>query len=317
MTYLSSMHDFPESYHRLLGGSDSLKIEADISAISFPQAKDSHGTHDGGEGNPKGNTEASVLDSLDEELNEVLAFVEEVERGDDVGVGGVGKHRYSGRDPQAPVERHTHGTIDEKFTRLLIACLDGIRPDSSSPTMTPYRLKSLFNDRMVATSENSWITDDTPLRSRVLMAFRYSVKLAIDEISMIAPESDEELMEMLDSFDSLWYFGSWDDEEWWDSIALKKRNILFGIGLDEMGNMFARNDSIRPVTFHVCRLNGESIRGIWAQLNLELQYMTNDDDERYAIQAHKQLLRNITIHAAEPPLGYPNYAQGGIIRGQS
>jgi hypothetical protein len=45
--------------------------------------------------------------------------------------------------------------------------------------------------------------------------------------------------------------------------------------------------------------------------------MTNDDDERYAIQAHKQLLRNITIHAAEPPLGYPNLAQGRMLRGPS
>ena len=33
--------------------------------------------------------------------------------------------------------------------------------------------------------------------------------------------------------------------------------------------------------------------------------MTNDDDERYSIQAHEYILRNLTIQASDPPLGYP------------
>lgn len=34
-------------------------------------------------------------------------------------------------------------------------------------------------------------------------------------------------------------------------------------------------------------MNGESIKGIWANLLYELRYLTNDDEERYSIQAHK------------------------------
>jgi len=37
--------------------------------------------------------------------------------------------------------------------------------------------------------------------------------------------------------------------------------------------------------------------------------LANDDEERYSIQAHKVLLRNLTVQAADPPLGYPIYNQ--------
>ena len=40
--------------------------------------------------------------------------------------------------------------------------------------------------------------------------------------------------------------------------------------------------------------------------------MTNDDDERYSIQANKYTLRNITIQSSEPPLGYSVYNSDDI-----
>ncbi len=54
-------------------------------------------------------------------------------------------------------------------------------------------------------------------------------------------------------------------------------------------------------------LNTEVVKSIWSSTNLELLYMTNDDDERYSIQAHPYILRNLTIQASDPPLGYPIY----------
>lgn len=53
------------------------------------------------------------------------------------------------------------------------------------------------------------------------------------------------------------------------------------------------------------RLNRELIRGIWSNLAYELFYLTNDDDERYSIQAHPLLLRNLVLQSADAPLGYP------------
>ncbi|TPX52722.1 hypothetical protein SeMB42_g01209 [Synchytrium endobioticum] len=40
-------------------------------------------------------------------------------------------------------------------------------------------------------------------------------------------------------------------------------------------------------------------------MSFELLDLTNDDDERYSIQVHEALFRNIITQAADPPLGYP------------
>ena len=60
----------------------------------------------------------------------------------------------------------------------------------------------------------------------------------------------------------------------------------------------------------VGRLDAENVKAIWASLSLELLYFTNDDEERYSIQAHPSHLRNIIVQAADPPLGYPVYSSG-------
>jgi hypothetical protein len=46
---------------------------------------------------------------------------------------------------------------------------------------------------------------------------------------------------------------------------------------------------------------------------MELLYFTNDDDERYSIQAHPFLLRNMTVQAADAPLGYPLYTSDPVV----
>jgi hypothetical protein len=52
------------------------------------------------------------------------------------------------------------------------------------------------------------------------------------------------------------------------------------------------------------------IRGIWGNLNMELLYYTNANDERFSIQAEKDILRNLLVQLAEVPLGYPVYSSG-------
>ena len=57
-------------------------------------------------------------------------------------------------------------------------------------------------------------------------------------------------------------------------------------------------------------MRAEVVRGIWANLNLELLYYTNANDERFSIQAEKDILRNLIVQMAEIPLGYPVYCSG-------
>lgn len=65
---------------------------------------------------------------------------------------------------------------------------------------------------------------------------------------------------------------------------------------------------LQELSVHIGKLNAEAVRGQWANLSWELLYATNDDEERYSIQAHPLLLRNLTVQAADPPLGYPIFS---------
>ena len=47
------------------------------------------------------------------------------------------------------------------------------------------------------------------------------------------------------------------------------------------GTYTSRLLSLQDVQVHVGRVNAECVRGQWANLSLELLYMTNDDEERY------------------------------------
>jgi len=62
--------------------------------------------------------------------------------------------------------------------------------------------------------------------------------------------------------------------------------------------------------FNVFEFRSEVVRGIWANLNMELLYYTNANDERFSIQAERDILRNILVQLAEVPLGYPVYSSG-------
>jgi hypothetical protein len=52
------------------------------------------------------------------------------------------------------------------------------------------------------------------------------------------------------------------------------------------------------------------LKSVWNNLRFELVYATNDNDERYSIQTHPTLLRNLWVEACEQPFGYPSYHSG-------
>lgn len=78
------------------------------------------------------------------------------------------------------------------------------------------------------------------------------------------------------------------------------------------GTYTGRVLSLQEQLVQVGRLNAEGVRGQWANLSWELLYATNDDEERYSIQAHPFMLRNLTVQAADPPLGYPIYSSAPL-----
>ncbi|KAK3867388.1 hypothetical protein Pcinc_027147 [Petrolisthes cinctipes] len=102
---------------------------------------------------------------------------------------------------------------------------------------------------------------------------------------------------------------------WPEAVRMEIPN-LFSLGYNVVKGVHTSHLlSLGDAGVWVGRLGGEAVRGLWASLVAELLYLTNDDDERYSIQAHPVLLRNLTIQAADPPLGYPIFSSSPLRLG--
>ncbi|NWX30775.1 PCX4 protein, partial [Notiomystis cincta] len=153
-----------------------------------------------------------------------------------------------------------------------------------------------------------WLTGKPELFQLALKAFRYTFKLMLDKASLGPVENFEELVNYLEEYESDWYIGLVSDLEWQQAV-LQEKPYLFSLGHDpSMGIYTGRVLTLQEFLVQVGKLNAEAVRGQWANLSWELLYATNDDEERYSIQAHPALLRNLTVQAADPPLGYPVYS---------
>ncbi|KAM3918887.1 pecanex-like protein 4 [Leptodactylus fuscus] len=153
-----------------------------------------------------------------------------------------------------------------------------------------------------------WLTGNPELFQLALKAFRYTFKLMVDKASLGPVEDFKELLNYLEEYDNDWYIGLVSDSEWQQAI-LQEKPYLFSLGHDpNMGVYTGRVLTLQEQLVQIGKLNAEAVRGQWANLSWELLYATNDDEERYSIQAHPVLLRNLTVQAADPPLGYPIYS---------
>ncbi|XP_063255647.1 pecanex-like protein 4 [Prinia subflava] len=153
-----------------------------------------------------------------------------------------------------------------------------------------------------------WLTGKPELFQLALKAFRYTFKLMLDKASLGPVENFQELVNYLEEYESDWYIGLVSDLEWQQAV-LEEKPYLFSLGHDpSMGIYTGRVLTLQELLVQVGKLNAEAVRGQWANLSWELLYATNDDEERYSIQAHPALLRNLTVQAADPPLGYPVYS---------
>ncbi|XP_053374492.1 pecanex-like protein 4 isoform X2 [Mercenaria mercenaria] len=157
-----------------------------------------------------------------------------------------------------------------------------------------------------------WLGEHTDLQNLVKKAFRYGFKLMMDQMLLGEMTSDLEWQEALEEYDNDWYIGLEKDPEWTTAVLASTPN-LFSIGHNNTQNTYSsRTLTLQSMDVSIGRLNPEVVRGQWANLALELLYMTNDDEERYSIQAHPVILRNLTVQAADPPLGYPIYSSKPI-----
>ncbi|XP_058149327.1 pecanex-like protein 4 isoform X5 [Dasypus novemcinctus] len=179
-------------------------------------------------------------------------------------------------------------------------------PDNVTPS--PGHILRVYNSVLPWSIALDWLTEKTELFQLALKAFRYTVKLMIDKASLGPIEDFTELINYLHEYETDWYIGLVSDEKWKEAV-LQDKPYLFSLGYDlNMGVYTGRVLTLQELLVHIGKLNAEAVRGQWANLSWELLYATNDDEERYSIQAQPLLLRNLTVQAADPPLGYPIYS---------
>lgn len=153
------------------------------------------------------------------------------------------------------------------------------------------------------------------ISSFLLRSFRVAIKLALD--CFLLGDPDPSLTDLrackasLEEYELEWHIGSELDLTWLTALQTETPHLLSLVSRGK-GELSLLQLSLQQERVTVCSLNPAIVRGIWAALSLELLFLTNDDEERYSIQAHPWFLRNIIIQAAEPPLGYPVYGSGPL-----
>ncbi|XP_028251609.1 pecanex-like protein 4 [Parambassis ranga] len=200
--------------------------------------------------------------------------------------------------------------LKELHVQVALSCLISLGAESAFTS--PSYVYRLYCGDVPWTEGLDWLSSSKELYQLVLKAFRFSFKLLFDQASLGPMESPEELFSTLEEYERDWYIGLVTEKGWHDSI-LQEKPFLFSLGHDlTMGTYTGRVLSLQEQLVQVGRLNGEGVRGQWANLSWELLYATNDDEERYSIQAHPFMLRNLTVQAADPPLGYPIYSSAPL-----
>ncbi|XP_030628932.1 pecanex-like protein 4 [Chanos chanos] len=198
----------------------------------------------------------------------------------------------------------------ELYAQVVLSCLVAL--GAEVPLPSPSYVFRVYCGDAPWTEGLEWLKGNKELYQLALRAFRYSVKLLIDQASLGPVESLEELHSTLRDYHSDWFIGLTTDHGWHENV-LQEKPFLFSLGHDlTMGTYTGRVLSLQEHLVQLGHLNEEGVRGQWANLSWELLYATNDDEERYSIQAHPVMLRNLTVQAADPPLGYPIYSSAPI-----
>ncbi|TRY55265.1 hypothetical protein DNTS_015745 [Danionella cerebrum] len=200
--------------------------------------------------------------------------------------------------------------LRDLYTQVVLSCSVALGADTH--VFSPSLVFKLYCGDGPWTEGMEWLRANKELHQLTLRAFRYSVKLLVDQASLGPVESLNELYTTLQDYNDNWFIGLVSDHSWQDSVVQEKA-YLFSLGHDlHMGTYTSRVLSLQENLVQVGVLNEEGVRGQWANLSWELLYATNDDEERYSIQAHPVMLRNLTVQAADPPLGYPIYSSPPI-----
>jgi hypothetical protein len=215
-----------------------------------------------------------------------------------------------------PKEWHNHlnhstTPNNDPLIAVVLACyaiIEGERSHYNNTKLVSIsRITEIFSGKLPISLAKEWLEELPELRDLVIKAYRWAFKITLDEAVLGPVETYDELLDNLKELEQSWHVGLPSEPEWQEKLLNESTTNFISLEIDPSGPNKYCSTKLNLVDniIHIGSLSTASIRSLWAELNFELLYITNDDDERYSIQAHKTFLRNITIQAAEQPLGYP------------
>lgn len=155
----------------------------------------------------------------------------------------------------------------------------------------PLKLQALFKGNFKKTFENrdfldSKATDALYLKHIVLHSGRMAFHWALEAFimgEMDLPDDFSAFEQEVSLLDKEWFLGS---EEYLWNTAIERHLPKLERLITKEGKHYAHRLILgqgKESTFSVFQFRREVIRGIWANLNMELLYYTNANDERFSI----------------------------------
>lgn len=158
--------------------------------------------------------------------------------------------------------------------------------------------------------------DTVDMNHLAIRAYRLAFKLALDAYTSYDPDPSlselEDVERSIEQILSHSHLGLPGSDLWSEGVKNGTENL---IALRRKGDQNVEELlqlKLGKRKGWVFRVKEEVAYALWANLGLELRYATCDDDERFSVQASPRILRNLSIQAADVPLGYPIFQTGSI-----
>lgn len=191
----------------------------------------------------------------------------------------------------------------QAYIAFNIAPACGQVPESLGPSHVYKAFSGQLFDGVMG-EELKWFKNNEPVMKLALKAFRAAVKITLDSVVMGEDAAElpfADLEAALRELDEQWHLGTEDDASWKGAMERRVPNLMAlrkkGVSEVHVLRLCLKEDGVR-----VGELRPEVVQSIWASASVELRYCTNDDDERYSIQAHPTLLRNMIVQSSEYPI---------------
>ena len=203
----------------------------------------------------------------------------------------------------------------EALAERLTNCVSSVvhpHNDATTNKLTGTQICKNFEGQFPWSEGLSWLTDTPTLLQLAVKAYRYALKLTIDEVVLMEETTDESQLDSLLELDTSWCLDCLTGAEWRARVLEATPHLFLLSRNSRRTKYYTHVLTLKSQLVHVARLQPESLRGLWGAQLLELLYLRHEEEERYSVQQEEHLLRNVSTQAGDAPVGYPVFSSAPL-----